>query len=219
MENTCPKPTGNHVSVLYVYQNLLIFEESLRQEYISLYLRRRKYSSKVPFCLGLRTNKKVFLTGLLSWNAYFFYGLLINPSNYYYVSLLYRLCLLAGMITFLLFYLSGLYSRTLTLPQKFIPYTNKCLRHYNLKIVPNRLTKSRLLQFLPHRLFRRPDLGEGGIRLVLLGKGFDRNFCEGWEIFRQEYWISEQNRLIQKREKKLKESPYRKDNKLKKKRE
>ncbi|EMR09927.1 hypothetical protein PNEG_01686 [Pneumocystis murina B123] len=205
MENTCLTPEGNHISVLYIYQNLLMFEESLRQEYISLYLRRRKYS--------------MFLTGLLSWNTYFFYGSLINPSNYYYVSLLYRLCLLAGMITFLLFYLSGLYSRTLTLPQKFIPYTNKCLRPYNLKIVPNRLTKSRLLQFLPHKLFRRPDLGEGGIRLVLLGKGFDRNFCEGWEIFRQEYWISEQNRLTQKREKKLKESPYKKDNKLKKKRE
>ncbi|KAG5520196.1 hypothetical protein PMAC_001273 [Pneumocystis sp. 'macacae'] len=180
-------------SVFFIYQNLLMFEESLRQEYISLYLRRRKYS-------------KVFFLWILSWIVYFFYGVFIVPSNYYYVSLLYRLCLLAGIITLLLFYLSGLYSKTLMLPLKFIPYTNKCLHPYNLKIVPNRTVKSRFFRLLPYRLLARPNYGEGGVRLVLLSKGFDRSFCEGWEMFRQEYWTSEQNRLMQKRDKKRTET-------------
>ncbi|KTW32178.1 uncharacterized protein T551_00860 [Pneumocystis jirovecii RU7] len=194
----------NEKSVLFIYHNLLMFEESLRQEYISLYLRRRKYS-------------KVFFLWLLSWIVYFFYGVFIVPSNYYYVSLLYRLCLLAGVITLLLFYLSGLYSKTLMLPLKFIPYTNKCLRPYNLKIVPNRTIKSRLLRLLPHRMLARPDYGEGGVRLVLLSKGFDRSFCEGWEMFRQEYWASEQNRLMQKKDKKRVESASKYPEKLSKK--
>ncbi|KAG5437576.1 hypothetical protein PCK2_000996, partial [Pneumocystis canis] len=188
MANTEISIAENEKSVLFIYQNLLIFEESLRQEYISLYLRRRKYL--------------MFFICLLSWIVYFFYNVFMAPSHYYYVVLLHKLCLLGGAITFLLFYLSGLYSKTLTLPRKFIPYTNKCLRPYHLKIVPNDTTKSRLLQFLPHRLLTRPDLGKGSVRLVLLSKGFDRSFCEGWEIFRQEYWINEQNRLMQKKDKK-----------------
>ncbi|KAG4302012.1 hypothetical protein PCANB_001902 [Pneumocystis canis] len=203
MANTEISITENEKSILFIYQNLLIFEESLRQEYISLYLRRRKYS--------------MFFICLLSWIAYFFHSVFITPSHYYYIFLLDRLCLLAGIITFLLFYLSGLYSKTLTLPRKFIPYTNKCLRPYNLKIVPNYTTKSRLLQFLPHRLLTRPDLGEGGVRLVLLSKGFDRNFCEGWEIFRQEYWINEQNRLMKKKDKKRTENSFKHNEKLLKK--
>ncbi|KAG4305098.1 hypothetical protein PORY_001268 [Pneumocystis oryctolagi] len=54
--------------------------------------------------------------------------------------------------------------------------------------------QSCLLRLLPHRLLTRPDLGEGGVRLVLLSKGFDRSFCEGWEMFRQKYWANEQSR-------------------------
>ncbi|CCJ29650.1 unnamed protein product [Pneumocystis jirovecii] len=57
----------NEKSVLFIYHNLLMFEESLRQEYISLYLRRRKYS--------------MFFLWLLSWIVYFFYGVFIVPSN------------------------------------------------------------------------------------------------------------------------------------------
>ncbi|KAI5783180.1 Spo7-like protein-domain-containing protein [Peziza echinospora] len=106
-----------------IYLNLLILEASLRSQYLTLTLRRRKYT--------------FFFLLLLIWTLYFFTTLFIlsGPSPYYYISLLQKLCFLAGAVTLGLFYLSGLYKRTLVYPRKFVGNTNKGLRQFNIKLV------------------------------------------------------------------------------------
>src|SRR5579862_5010284 len=62
-----------------VYRDLLIFEESLRSQYLYLQKRRRKYlSTLTSFVLVLMI---VFLCGILVWLAYFTYGTIFAPSQ------------------------------------------------------------------------------------------------------------------------------------------
>ncbi|ODQ69311.1 hypothetical protein LIPSTDRAFT_40071, partial [Lipomyces starkeyi NRRL Y-11557] len=138
-----------------IYRNMLILEESLRSQYIALRLRRYKYTL---FC-GL----------LVLWTVYFYYGVFIWYSVYAYVHLFHKLCLMIGVVTLSLFYLSGLYSKTMVYPRKFLSNTNKGLRQFNLKL---------------------PSGGDV-VKLVMLPKAFSAEFREGWEVYRQEYWEKE----------------------------
>ncbi|KAK9485234.1 Sporulation/nuclear morphology [Lipomyces starkeyi] len=134
-----------------IYRNMLILEESLRSQYIALRLRRYKYTL---FC-GL----------LVLWTVYFYYGVFIWYSVYAYVHLFHKLCLMIGVVTLSLFYLSGLYSKTMVYPRKFLSNTNKGLRQFNLKLVSTHSSTSqallgattRALKIAFYRIWYRPQ--------------------------------------------------------------
>ncbi|KAF8434680.1 Sporulation/nuclear morphology, partial [Terfezia claveryi] len=110
-----------------IYLNLLILEASLRSQYLALTLRRRKYT--------------FFFLLLILWTSYFTHSIFIHgPSPYYYVSLLQKLALGAGVMTLAIFWLSGLHKKTLVFPRKFVGNTNKGLRQFNIKLVSVPLT-------------------------------------------------------------------------------
>jgi len=105
-----------------IYLNLLILEASLRQQYKKLHLRRRKYT--------------FFLILLSLWTGVFFNAVyIVGPSPYSAVSTFQKLGLLGGIVTFLLFWMSGLYAKTMVWPRKFVANTNKGLRVFNVKLV------------------------------------------------------------------------------------
>ena len=63
-----------------VYRDLLIFEESLRGQY--LYLQRRRWKYLSIFIMKISNpNVAVFVCGLIIWLAYFTYGTIIAPSQ------------------------------------------------------------------------------------------------------------------------------------------
>ncbi|KAK9246241.1 Sporulation/nuclear morphology [Lipomyces tetrasporus] len=114
-----------------IYRNMLILEESLRSQYITLRVRRHKYT--------------LFCALLVTWTVYFYYGVFIWYSVYAYVHLIHKLCLMIGVVTLSLFYLSGLYSKTMVFPRRFISNSNKGLRQFNLKLVSTHSSSSKAL--------------------------------------------------------------------------
>lgn len=109
-----------------IYHNLLILEHSLRQQYLQLTLRRRKYT--------------FFFSILLAWTGYFFHRcFLAAPTPYTTVSTLEWLAFTVGAVTIGLFYLTGLYARALVWPRKFVGNTNKGIRQFNIKLVAVRV--------------------------------------------------------------------------------
>ncbi|KAK9371089.1 Sporulation/nuclear morphology [Lipomyces kononenkoae] len=123
-----------------IYRNMLVLEESLRSQYIALRVRRYKYTL---FC-GL----------LVLWTVYFYYGVFIWCSVYAYVHLFHKLCLMIGIVTLSLFYLSGLYSKTMVYPRKFLSNTNKGLRQFNLKLVSTHSSTSKAFLGATKRAFK-----------------------------------------------------------------
>ncbi|KAJ8102313.1 Spo7-like protein-domain-containing protein [Lipomyces tetrasporus] len=155
-----------------IYRNMLILEESLRSQYITLRVRRYKYT--------------LFCALLVTWTVYFYYGVFIWYSVYAYVHLIHKLCLMIGVVTLSLFYLSGLYSKTMVFPRRFISNSNKGLRQFNLKLVSTHSSSSKALLAAA----TRGDV----VKLVLLPKAFSAEFREGWEVYRQEYWERENDK-------------------------
>jgi len=117
----------------------------------------------------------------------------IEPQ-YYYIHLVHRLSLLGGLFTLVLYYVSSLFHRTLIYPKKYLSHTNKSLRQFNLKLVPNPVSTP--LRHLPIlRWIFRPKhaLGEGGVKVVLNQRGgIEGEFIEGWEMFREDFWEDEE---------------------------
>ncbi|KAK9477554.1 Spo7-like protein-domain-containing protein [Lipomyces japonicus] len=112
-----------------IYRNMLILEESLRNQYVTLRARRWKYT----FFSGL----------LLLWTGYFYYGVFVWYSVYSYVHLFHKFCLMMGAVTIALYYFSGLYDKTIMYPRKFLSNTNKGLRQFNLKLVSTHASTSK----------------------------------------------------------------------------
>src|SRR5271163_4328781 len=116
--------------------------------------------------------------------------------------------LLGGLLTLILYYISSLLHKTLIYPKKYLSHTNKSLRQFNIKLVPNPV--SHPFRHLPllRWLFRpKPVLGEGGVKIVLNQRGgVEGEFIEGWEMFREDFWedearrVSEEERLKRKGE-------------------
>jgi hypothetical protein len=166
-----------------VFRNLLILEESLREQYKELSLSRRKHV--------------VFFMCLLSGLVYFFYAVFIQPSIYGLFSFLQRVGFLASAITMGLFYLTGLYSKTFVEYPRFIYSTNKGLRAFNIKLV--KLQKSwreRIIGLCwdPSYSDRPGKL----VKIVLSTRMFTPETIEGWEIYRQEYWERELDRAVKR---------------------
>ncbi|KAK9472168.1 Spo7-like protein-domain-containing protein [Dipodascopsis tothii] len=164
-----------------IYRNMLILEESLRSQYLALRARRYKYT--------------LFSASLLMWTAYFYYGVFIQYSVYTSVHLFHKLGLTVGIVTLGLFYLSGLYSKTMVYPRRFLPNTNKGLRQFNLKLVSTRTSSTaKPLPYYHHYYYHYKPPGGEIVKLVMIPKAFSPEFREGWEIYRQEYWEQENER-------------------------
>jgi hypothetical protein len=102
---------------------------------------------------------------------------------------------------------SSLFHKTLIYPKKYLSHTNKSLRQFNLKLVPNPVSQP--LRNLPilRWIFRpKPALGEGGVKVVLNQRGgIEGEFIEGWEMFREDFWEEEEKRIKEDEEKARKE--------------
>jgi hypothetical protein len=111
----------------------------------------------------------------------------------------------------ILYYVSSLLHRTLIYPKKYLPHTNKSLRQFNLKLVPNPVSQP--LRNLPilRWIFRpKPALGEGGVKIVLNQRGgIEGDFIEGWEMFREDFW-EEEEKLQREEEQRIKKQGRRK---------
>ncbi|KAK9456595.1 Spo7-like protein-domain-containing protein [Dipodascopsis uninucleata] len=163
-----------------IYRNMLILEESLRNQYIEMKTRRLKYT--------------LFCAGLILWTGYFYYGVFIWYSIYTYVHLFHQLCLTIGVVTSLLYYLSGMYSKTMVYPRKFLSNTNKGIRQFNMRLVVTESSATALIVRPSIRFLRVALFKFWYLKLVMLPKAFNTEFREGWELYRQEYWEKENER-------------------------
>ncbi|KAK6525665.1 hypothetical protein TWF281_010717 [Arthrobotrys megalospora] len=140
-----PNPLDNHpTSPPTIYLNLIILEASLRAQYQRLHLRRRKYT--------------VFLFLLCLWIGYFFNAVyIVGPSPYSIISTFQNLCLIGGIVTGLLFWMSGLYAKTMIWPRRLVGNVNKGLRMFNVKlVVVNRSFSQRVRDWLEIVAKRHP---------------------------------------------------------------
>ncbi|CAB62097.1 serine/threonine protein phosphatase (Nem1-Spo7 complex) regulatory subunit [Schizosaccharomyces pombe] len=174
-------------NTLSVYHNLLILEASFRKTYLQLQVRRQKYMA--------------FYVSLLVWNFYFGYRVFYRISKYSLIDLTYKLCLLCGIVTLLLFYFSGLYRTTIVYPSRYVQQVNKAMRFFNIRLV---------ITPVPWFQVRKPL--DCGVHLILSSKRFDILVIEGWEAFRSSYFASihRKNNSIQSNE--SSESPSSKQN-------
>ncbi|KAJ6257018.1 hypothetical protein Dda_7901 [Drechslerella dactyloides] len=140
-----PNPLDSHpTSPPTIYLNLIILEASLRAQYHRLHLRRRKYT--------------VFLIVLCLWTGYFFNAVyIVGPSPYSIISTFQKLCLLGGIVTGLLFWMSGLYAKTMIWPRRLVGNVNKGLRMFNVKlVVVNRSFSQRMRDWMEIIAKRHP---------------------------------------------------------------
>ncbi|ODV92640.1 hypothetical protein CANCADRAFT_43236 [Tortispora caseinolytica NRRL Y-17796] len=114
-------PRSEYAKPETMFPDLLIIEESLRAQFLILRNRRRMYI--------------IFLTAIYLWIFYFVYAVFISPSQYAYFIFFNRISLVFGVVSWTIFYLSGMYSRGITYPRRFIPHANKALRQFNLRLV------------------------------------------------------------------------------------
>lgn len=195
-----------------IFRNLLILEESLRQQVMQQRALRRKYLT--------------FLAVLCSLIAFISHHLYFNDHSAS-VRVLLQLMLLALSVTLMLYHLSGEYQKTIVLPRKFLSSTNKGLRQLNLRLVKIKTSmtdttvdlirevglflctmclrschtvypsmiqnpNSRLEVFLVSaQLQCQPRFGLTDVKLTLLPRSFNTDIREGWELYRNEFWVNE----------------------------
>ncbi|KAL2153799.1 hypothetical protein VTH82DRAFT_4954 [Thermothelomyces myriococcoides] len=113
-----------------IYLNLLILEASLRAQYLELRARRRHHT--------------FFLTLLTLWTAFFGYALFFAPredgrgmggSVYWVIETTEHMCFLAGIITGLLVWATGIWERGVRWPRRWLAVSNRGLRGFNCKLV------------------------------------------------------------------------------------
>ncbi|KAG7663925.1 SPO7 [[Candida] subhashii] len=107
-----------------IFRNLLILEESLREQVIQQRAMRRKYLT--------------FLSILCSIIASIVHHLFILDSGLSSTGtqrVILQFLLFITIITLLLYHLSGEYQKTIVVPRKFLSSTNKGLRQLNVRLV------------------------------------------------------------------------------------
>lgn len=199
-----------------VFRNLLILEESLRQQVFQQKALRRKYLTFMAI-----------LCSLIASIAHYLYVADTNQSSKSTIRVILTFILLALMFTLLLYYLSGEYQKTIVLPRRFLSSTNKGLRQLNIRLVKIKvpwvdyfadLLRELLLNFtnsclnLLHKidpnsyqnknsklevllislmLQCQPRTGIADVKLVLNARVFNTDIREGWELYRSEFWLEE----------------------------
>jgi len=113
-----------------IYLNMLILEASLRAQFLELRTRRRKHT----FFLGL----------LAIWNTFFGYCLFFAPredgsgmggSVYWMVDMAENVCFMAGVLTGVLVWATGIWDRGIRWPRRWLGISNRGLRGFNCKLV------------------------------------------------------------------------------------
>ncbi|CAH6723218.1 hypothetical protein CLIB1444_13S02982 [[Candida] jaroonii] len=199
-----------------VFRNLLILEESLRQQVFQQKALRRKYLTFMAI-----------LCSLIASISHYLYVADTNQSSKSTVRVILTFVLLALMFTLLLYYLSGEYQKTIVLPRRFLSSTNKGLRQLNIRLVKIKipwvdyfsdLLRELLLNFtnsclnLLHKMDPnsyqnknsklevllislmsqcQPRTGIADVKLVLNARVFNTDIREGWELYRSEFWLEE----------------------------
>lgn len=200
-----------------VFRNLLILEESLREQNTQQKGLRRKYLTFMAIMCSLIAS--------IAHHLYFVNHEQQSSTNPLRVILTF--VLLALVVTLSLYYLSGEYQKTIVLPRKFLSSTNRGLRQLNIRLVKikipltDRLSDSirnflliiiNLCLSLLHRfdpsaeknknsklevflvscqLQCQPRIGIADVKLVLNARVFNTDVREGWELYRSEFWIRE----------------------------
>lgn len=197
-----------------IFRNLLILEESLRQQVIQQRALRRKYLIFLTILslLIITVSHHLFLTKYTSTGT---------------TRVLLQLTLLALLMTLFLYHLSGEYQKTIVLPRKFLSTTNKGLRQLNIRLVKivtpwtdsfTDLIREILLYIIAgclnafHKVSEKsiknknskievflvscqsqcqPRIGVTDVKLVLNTRVFNTDIREGWELYRSEFWINE----------------------------
>ena len=197
-----------------IFRNLLILEESLREQVIQQRAMRRKYLTFLSILCSIIAS--------LTHHLY----LMDSPVDGT-VRVILQFTLLALLVTLMLYHLSGEYQKTIVLPRKFLSSTNKGLRQLNVRLVKiktpltdsitdlirefilfnatmcrNALhnvypsTKnnrnSKLEVFLAScQLQCQPRIGVADVKLILNARVFNTDVREGWELYRSEFWVHE----------------------------
>ncbi|CDK29629.1 unnamed protein product [Kuraishia capsulata CBS 1993] len=211
-----------------ILKNLLILEESLRQQAAQQKGLRRKY-------LG-------FFMAMAFTLVFCGYRLLVAPEliDSAFLKAVHQVLFLITAVTLLLFYLSGEYHRTVVRPRRFITSTNKGLRQLNVRIVKVRSPTSDILPDLSRWTLRQfamatrtgidlvgptripvlrsvtawlktfvstmelrsqPRVGATELKLVLNPRVFNMATREIWELYRNEFWAREGARMRRQLEK------------------
>ncbi|KAG7695333.1 hypothetical protein KL930_003786 [Ogataea haglerorum] len=219
--------SGSEISqTAKIFKNLLILEESLRQQNVEQKLLRRKYFS-------------FFISMIV---VLFFSGYrLLSTVDSSYIRFATQIVFIIDVVTLLLFYLSGEYHRTIVRPRKFVVITNKGLRQLNIRLVkvrvrmydallvvlkscfliPIRVLKmqtqylSKVVRVSSVAKFRnwlveleiKLATSNGGVtdvKIVLNPRVFSTDIREQWELYRNEFWNKEtmRRRRIMVRERK-----------------
>lgn len=197
-----------------IFRNLLILEESLRQQVVQQKAMRTKYLTFMAILCAL----------------------IASLSHHLYVSqtvvggslrLVLTFILLALVVTLFLYYVSGEYQKTIVMPRKFLSSTNKGLRQLNVRLVKikiplndkladlirefslyvitvcltilhkidptteNNKNSSTEVFLVSCQLQCQPRIGIADVKLVLNARVFNTDVREGWELYRSEFWIRE----------------------------
>ncbi|KAK6457116.1 Spo7-like protein-domain-containing protein [Scheffersomyces xylosifermentans] len=199
-----------------IFRNLLILEESLREQVIQQRALRRKYLT--------------FLAVLCSLIASISHHLFILDPAVTSVGtkrVILQFTLLALLVTLMLYHLSGEYQKTIVLPRKFLSSTNKGLRQLNVRLVKIKTSMSdKVIDFIReissllitlclsclHYVYPsaegnkdskfevflvscqsqcQPRIGVSDVKLVLNARVFNTDIREGWELYRSEFWVLE----------------------------
>lgn len=200
-----------------IFRNLLILEESLRQQSQDQRSLRRKFTAFLAI-----------LTGLAGFAFYSLYFTDSKPSPFIKVILQFMFFFI--LVTIVLFNLSGEYRRTIIIPRRFFTSTNKGLRQLNLRIVKvktpigdkfidwTRAAMMSIVQFNQEifeitgpfkstklgewikktlrtwEIRAQPRVGATDVKLVLNPRAFNSEIREAWELYRDEFWSREGSR-------------------------
>ncbi|KAI5959015.1 SPO7 [Candida pseudojiufengensis] len=199
-----------------VFRNLLILEESMREQVIQQRAMRRKYL--------------IFLTilcSIIGALTHHLFILDISVSSTGTKRIILQFFLISTIITLLLYHLSGEYQKTIVLPRKFLSSTNKGLRQLNVRLVKIKtplidkvtdlireisLTIVTFTLLIFHKFSSssiqnkdskievflvtcqsqcQPRIGVTDVKLLLNARVFNIDIREGWETYRSEFWINE----------------------------
>lgn len=202
-----------------IYKNLLILEETLRQQ-----------SSEQS---RLRTKYTMFVVSMLIVLVIASYSLVVSErqvvANYW--RLLCEVVCSIDILTLVLYYLSGEYTRTIARPRRFLTYANKGVRRFNIRLVKVHVKSvdrfvdmikaciyyptiglkwqcRKILQVAPSLGFveklnnwlvefevklqtSSSRNGVEGVKLVLNPRVFSTGTREQWELYRNEFWNKE----------------------------
>jgi hypothetical protein len=203
-----------------IFRNLLILEESLRQQSNEQKALRRKFTAFLAA-----------LAGMEGFTIYLLYFIESGLSQFMQYALKFSAFFI--LVTLVLFHLSGEYRRTIVIPRRFFNSTNKGLRQLNLRLVKVDTSFSdkfidftryllRTLHYCSISAFEltgplqntclglrvkhtlknielraQPRIAATDLKLVLNPRSFNAEIRESWELYRDEFWAREGSRRRQ----------------------